>query len=161
METTYKTFDVAFDLILRAEGGYVEDKDDPGGATKYGISQRAYPDLNIREMTEWQAKDIFKHDYWLRCRCDELPSPLAIAVGDCAFNQGVGTAIQILQDCVGVIVDGKLGPQTLAAINSKDPQELCALFLAKRAMRYAHTTNFEKYGKGWMCRLFKLALKIG
>lgn len=161
MDDTYKTFDVAFDLILRAEGGYSNDSSDPGGETKYGISQRSYPDLNIREMTEWQAKDIFRHDYWNRCRCDELPGALAISVSDCAFNQGVDAAIRLLQDTVKVLNDGKFGDKTLAAVKAMNADECCALYLASRAVRYSHTTNFEKYGKGWFKRLFKLALALG
>jgi lysozyme family protein len=147
-------FDRCWSFLQRSdvEGGekVSEDPDDPGGATHYGISQRAYPDIDIRSLTEAQARVIFCRDYWDVCRCDELPDALAIAMGDTAFNQGAGTAIQLLQDALGVKVDGVFGPVTLRAAQRVDVNE----FLSRRLMRYADSK--AKYRRGWFLRVLKL-----
>jgi hypothetical protein len=57
-------FERAVAFVLRHEGGYVNDPRDPGGETKYGISKRAYPRLDIKGLTEADAKEIYRRDYW-------------------------------------------------------------------------------------------------
>jgi len=76
----------AIDFVMKWEGGYT---DDTGGPTKYGISQKSYPDLNIETLTPDEAKDIYKKDYWDKCRCDELGYPWDVVVFDTAVNCGV------------------------------------------------------------------------
>ena len=66
-------FETAVDFILSVEAGLVNDPSDPGGLTKFGISQRAYPDVNIRDLTLDGAKTLYRKDYWNRCSCDKLP----------------------------------------------------------------------------------------
>lgn len=88
------SFDKALEFTLRWEGGYVFDHDDPGGETKYGISKRAYPNVNIKELTREQAGDIYKRDYWNTFNCDNLSVADACAVFDTCVNCGVArTAI--------------------------------------------------------------------
>lgn len=152
-------FDKAIKVILdiRIEGGYVNDPNDPGGETKFGISKRAYPHLNIKELTLTEAKAIYKHDYWDKVMGDQLPYPLSLYVFDCAVNQGVSVAILTLQDVLGVAKDGVIGAMTVGAARASTI-DVCALYLAKRALRYTKTANFDKYGKGWMKRLFLLTM---
>lgn len=150
-------FDTAFDLVIKAEGGYVNDPNDPGGETKYGISKRAYPDLDIASLTLQQAKDIYYADYWCEIEGDVLPCPLNIYVFDSAVNQGTKTAIKLLQRALGLPDDGVIGPKTLAAIKSmKFPRTVETWFMTHRAVHYASLPNFRMYGKGWMHRLFDL-----
>ena len=78
------------DFVLSAEGGLVDDGSDPGGLTKFGISQRAYPNLDIRELTIEGAKALYRKDYWNRFSCDKLPPGIALLVFDAAVNQGAG-----------------------------------------------------------------------
>ena len=59
-------FTEAIGVILYHEGGYVNDKDDPGGETMMGISKRAYPNLDIKGLTEDDVKEIYHKDYWLK-----------------------------------------------------------------------------------------------
>ena len=146
-------FKPAVDRVLRMEGGYVNDPADPGGETKYGISKRAYPAVDIAAMTEDGARAIYKKDYWAACRCDSLPAPLDQLVFDAAVNQGVGAAVKMLQAAVGVRADGQIGPVTLAAARQADV-EAPARFMTLRAMRYADTPGWARYGAGWMKRLF-------
>ena len=78
----------AIDFVMKWEGGYVDDSNDPGGCTKYGISQRAYPSLNIETITPDEAKAIYKTDYWDKMNCDTLGYPYDIIVFDSAVNCG-------------------------------------------------------------------------
>lgn len=143
-------------IILKLEGG---DKviTDTGGLTKYGISQRAYPDLDIRSLTQKQAEDIYERDYWDAVKAGEMVWPLNLFMFDAAVNQGSGAAIRMLQDAAGGLsIDGILGAKSLRRIRQQDPDELAALFMAKRALRYAGTRKFDKYGYGWLARLFRV-----
>lgn len=150
------TFDKAVDHIIALEGGYVNDPRDPGGETKYGISKRSYPNEDIKNLTIARAKEIYRRDYWDKCRCDELPPKLAYYVFDAAVNQGVKAAITLLQRTVKTKEDGVIGPATIKAAQSANV-EAPALYLANRALRYANTNNFAVYGAGWMKRLFLVA----
>lgn len=149
-------FPKAFDLVVGLEGGYTNDPRDRGGETKYGISKRAYPDLDIPNLTVDQAKAIYRRDYWDACKCDQLPAPLDIFVFDAAVNQGVGTAVKTLQRLIGVPVDGIIGPVTLGTA-SKMKREMAMLYMADRALQYTDMDQFGLYGRGWLKRLFTIA----
>ena len=151
-------FDFAFDLIVQHEGGYVNDPDDPGGETCYGISKRSYPDLDISRLTAAQAKEIYKNDYWLKCGCDLLSFPIALCLFDSAVNQGRRRACKALQKILLVEVDGIIGPITIKAMNyrpKKEQDSILTEFCAARIIRYAGTRNFDKYGVGWVNRVLK------
>ena len=152
-------FDEAFEHVVGVEGGYVNDPNDPGGETKYGISKRAYPNINIVGLTLDNAKQIYLDDYWTQVRGDELPWPLAYFVFDAAVNQGVQQAKKLLQKALGTVQDGIIGQNTLRALQKADQSELCAMFMADRALRYTGTRNFDAYGRGWFKRLFKIAME--
>lgn len=149
----------AVKLILQEEGGYVNDPTDPGKETKYGISQRQYPDLDIKNLTLAEATAIYERDYWMPVKGDELSWPLCLYVFDAAVNQGVQVAIGLLQKTLGVTRDGIMGPVTITMANKYATTHMAALYLADRAVRYAGTNHFDKYGRGWMKRLFIMAME--
>lgn len=91
-------FRKALGFVLPQEGGYVNDPDDPGGETKWGISKRAYPNEDIKNLTPERACTIYATDYWDACGCDAIPFPLNVAVFDSAVNCGVGNAKAWLKD---------------------------------------------------------------
>lgn len=101
--------------ILRFEGGYVNDPDDAGGETKYGISKRSYPDVDIAALTMAEAADIYERDYWDAVKAGQLPPALRLPVFDMAVNMGTNRAIRIMQEAVGATPDGIIGPKTLQA----------------------------------------------
>lgn len=127
--------DNAWATLMQIEGGG-SLVTDAGGLTKWGISQRAYPDLDIASLSEAQARVIAWNDYWQAVRCDALPAHLQFPAFDCAFNQGSVTAIRLLQKALRVQVDGRIGPKTIAAAQASTPETLHR-FNARRAMRYA------------------------
>lgn len=123
-------FERAVEFTLRWEGGYTVDS---GGETKYGISKRAYPELDIRNLTLMQAKEIYHKDYWNRINGDFLSSPLAIVAFDTAVNMGVGVALRLLS-------------------KTRDWVE----FIFLRIESYATLKNFKEYGRGWIRRCVDL-----
>lgn len=87
-------------FVLSWEGGYVNNPDDPGGETNFGISKKAYPDLNIKSLTLEDAKAIYKHDYWDKMNCDNLCYPFDIMAFDTAVNMGISRASTILNNTI-------------------------------------------------------------
>ena len=139
-------------LIIAHEGGYVNDKDDPGGETQWGISKRAYPSLNIKTLTHADALGIYRRDYWDKLRCGSMPWAVALVVFDAGVNQGVGAAAKFLQRAAGVTADGQIGPMTLGAVGRADPVKLAAEIQAIRMLHYASLSGWAKYGLGWSRR---------
>ncbi len=153
-------FDSAIDFVLKMEGGYSVDPNDHGGETNFGISKRSYPSLDIKNLTVEQAKEIYRRDYWQECKCDELPSPLDMAMFDGAVNQGAGAAKRMLQIALNVVVDGIIGEKTIAAAFKSGPAEL-EKFMAQRMARYIRTVMNDPTQQGftenWSSRLMSLA----
>jgi lysozyme family protein len=85
-----ESIDKAMSFMFSWEGGYSNDLDDAGGETNFGISKRAYPNEDIKNMTKERATELYVRDYWNACNCGELPYPLDIVCFDTAVNMGVG-----------------------------------------------------------------------
>ncbi len=146
-------FTEAVEFVLSYEGGLVDDPADPGGLTKFGISQRAYPDLDIRNLTREQAIEIYRNDYWNKCKCNELPQQLAFVLFDSAVNQGPSAAIKMLQRSLSVADDGIIGSQTIAAAFRVDETNALMELIAQRCNQYALNPNVTRYGLGWYRRV--------
>ena len=156
------SFDHAFDLLINHEGGYVFDPRDPGGETKFGISKREYPNVDIRNLTLADAKAIYKRDYWDRAQCDRLPPDLAFDLFDAAVNSGIGQAIRWLQRSVGVADDGVVGPLTLAQIQRMDDESaIRARFNGHRLEFMTRLSTWDVFGKGWARRIATNLQKVG
>lgn len=145
-------FNEAIEHILKHEGGYVNDPDDLGGETNMGITKRFYPDVDIKNLTVEQAKEIYKRDYWDKAKCDALPENVRLMHFDTAVNMGIGRANKFLQEAIGVTVDGIVGKNTLAAAHK------CNLKVYAR-VRLIFYTNIvlnkpvqKKFLKGWYNR---------
>lgn len=160
--TDRERFERLIGFVLEHEGGYVNDPDDPGGETKYGVSKKSYPHADIASLTIEQAKDIYYEDWWLPLKCPQIhDDKVAQKYLDTCVNTGKGTGTKILQRALQMIgyritVDGAIGPKTLAAVNAADPQ---ALLVAMRQQQKAHyeqliqkNPKLEKFRRGWMAR---------
>lgn len=153
----------AFINLIKEEGGYVNDPTDPGGETKYGISKRSYPQLNIKTLTLKQASKIYFRDFYTPIRGDALPSDLvAQEVLEQAVNMGIKTAISFLQivaKSVGspIDVDGKLGPKTIAALKNIPEDVLLAAIKSLAIAHYLELAHerppMRKYLTGWIRRV--------
>ena len=146
-------FDLAFKSVIGHEGGYVNHQTDPGGETKYGISKRSYPSLDIKNLTLEQAKDIYRRDFWDKLQLDALPDQVRFDLFDAAVNSGVSTAIRFLQKACEVPDDGKIGSITIDAANRIDPQALDKRLSAYRLLYLVSLRTFPTFGKGWITRV--------
>jgi len=157
---------LAFQFLIKWEGGYSNDPDDFGGETKYGISHRAYPHLNIKALTLEQAQDIYYADYWLGNRSDELPIIIAVLLFDFSINSGKLRAVKELQKCVNrtteenLLVDGINGDVTISAVKKCDSKLLAYMYIQAR-IRFLSGLKNDKFFKGWISRVLALVDYVG
>lgn len=139
--------------IIEREGGLSHHPSDPGGLTQYGISQQAYPKLNIRQLTKDDAVALYLTDYLRRYQLHRLRSPRnAEIVCDWLVNSGP-LALKPLQRALGVTVDGVMGPTTLTAIDEADTRDLL-----RARLNYYLSIVSHPFLKGWVQRLYQLGL---
>jgi len=156
-------FDQCLALMLKHEGGFVNHPQDPGGITNLGVTKRVWEEWlgrtvsekEMRSLTPQMVTPLYKRKYWDAIRGDELVRGVDYVVFDVAVNSGPGRAIKILQDCVGVTVDGGLGPRTLAAIKiaEQDPKQLINLYCDKRLEFLMSLRTFVTFSRGWINRV--------
>ena len=162
------TFDRALVHVLAMEGGFTDDAHDPGGPTNQGITlavfaawkkvkltgaNRARLIRDLKTIDRATVTAIYRLRYWDLAHCDELPAPLALMHFDAAVNHGVGTAIRILQEAVGAVVDGEIGPETRAAVAKAPITKTLDLYAAIRRRRYRALPHFRRFGRGWLKRV--------
>jgi len=148
-------FDDAFQLLIGHEGGFVNHALDPGGMTKFGISNRAYPGEDIRGMTLERAKVLYQRDYWGPAGCDAMPDGVKFSLFDMAVNSGVKPAIRCLQKAAGVEDDGVLGPVTLRAVAGMSTSKFIARFNGHRLQLMSSLSTWPAFGRGWANRIAK------
>lgn len=156
-------FDRCFELLLKHEGGFVNDSRDNGGMTNLGVTIFTWEawvghpvtEKEMRNLTPLMVKPLYKRKYWDACRADELISGVDYCVFDVAVNSGVGRAIKLLQSCVGATPDGGYGPITAALVKKaeQDPIRLIELYSAKRLEFLESLKSFPVFGKGWSRRV--------
>jgi len=139
--------------IIGHEGGEVNDPRDPGGHTKWGISQRSYPDLDIGALTVQDAAAIYLSDFAVPLKLWRFDDGVAFQLFDFAVNSGPRTAIRQLQQAVGVDDDGIIGPDTLAAIAARSEAALVMLVISERLDYMASLRTWATFGRGWARRM--------
>jgi lysozyme family protein len=148
-------------FVLAAEGGYVDDPQDPGGATNLGITldelsqwrHTAVTKADVQELTRDEAAAIYRTSYWNATRCSDLPSGVELMVFDAAVNNGTGRAAKFLQAAVGATPDGSIGPITLAAVAAADAMALITALASERSAFYHTLSTFDHFGAGWISRV--------
>ncbi|MGE0358654.1 MAG: glycoside hydrolase family 108 protein [Burkholderiales bacterium] len=147
------SFDVAFGRLMDHEGGYVNDKADPGGETKFGISKRSYPDEDIPNMTRDRAMEIFRRDFWDRVNADRLPDGVAFQLADFAYHSGADTAVRYLQRALGVADDGHWGKVSQAAADAASESDMILRLNGERLDFMTRRKNWPEHGRGWARRI--------
>jgi lysozyme family protein len=142
-------FPLALKFTSKWEGGYVHDPVDPGGETKYGISKRAYPDIDIKSLTLQEAGLIYERDYWEKAGCPSMEKSQAIVMFDAAVNCGVGRARSWLKEVDPEVTDDKRR----------------ARWLIQRRIAYYNELvkkkpALSKFSKGWLNRVTDLSRYI-
>lgn len=154
------TFDQAFDELLKHEGGFSDHAADPGGKTRYGITEAVAREVgyrgDMRELPLELAKRIYQDRYWDAVRADELPASVRYAVFDAAVNSGPRQAIRWLQRAVGAADDGVIGPQTLGLVRDANQEKLVRVYLAERLRFMSTLSNWPAFSRGWARRIADL-----
>jgi len=144
-------------IILRNEGGYVWNINDPGGETNFGIAKKFYPDEDIKNMTIQRATYLYYRDYWTPMNLKGLKNEeLILQVFDFGINAGIRWSIRLLQRLVGVTDDGIIGPITTKEVNDYGP-EIVDKFKKRRKIFYmnlaAKKPKLEVFLRGWLRRV--------
>lgn len=147
--------------VLKHEGLFSDHPADPGGATNYGVTLKTYrrykrnPHLtaeDLKNITMDEVHDIYKIGYWDPIKADELPSGVDFVVFDMAINAGPGRAAKLLQEVLGVVVDGIIGKNTIKAANQGYPEKVVRDYTQVREGYYRLLPHFSTFGKGWLRR---------
>jgi lysozyme family protein len=132
-------FDTAFALLLGHEGDFSDHPADPGGRTRFGVTEAVAREVgykgDMRELPLDLAKRIYLERYWKSVRADDLPPGIRYATFDAAVNSGPAQATRWLQRALGVEADGLIGPKTLSAAYAQDVNALRLRVLAQRLKR--------------------------
>lgn len=152
-----RNFNRAVVATLKYEGGYVNDPQDPGGATNKGITIATFRRYikptgtiaDLKALTTEQAKIVYKRQYWDAVLGSELPDGLDFAVFDFGVNSGPDRAIKYLQRIVGAAQDGKIGPATLKAVRSVPHAKIINDYQDARLAFLKGLKTWGRFGKGW------------
>jgi lysozyme family protein len=155
-----KNFRDCLELVLKHEGGYVNHPSDPGGMTNLGVTKKVWEDWvghpvtekDMRELTPALVGPMYEMKYWRTSYCEKLPRGLDLLVFSMAVNAGSGRSVKLLQDSIGVVTDGVIGPKTMAKINEANVEALIDKFSEARTAFYKGLKTFPVFGKGWLNR---------
>ena len=156
-------------VTLQQEGGFSNNPADPGGATMRGVTQRVYTayrvahglvDQTVANISDAELSDIYRSEYWAPVCCDQLPMGVDLCAFDFAVNAGDTRSEMVLQQSLGVTVDGHVGPQTISAAKAADPHALAGRMLDLRATFYRQlataTPSDSEFLDGWLNRVAAL-----
>jgi len=162
--TAPDNFDKCLAVVFAQEGGFTNRADDPGGPTNFGITiatlsewrNKPVSEDDVRNLTQNEAKEIYRVKYWNVARCYDLPAGLDLSVFDMGVNAGPMTSVKILQRVIGVTDDGSVGPLTLAAVNRSKTGDLVPKFAEARLDYYKTLPGWATYGNGWGNRVARV-----
>jgi lysozyme family protein len=158
-------FDTVFKRCISSEGGFTLNPNDSGNwtsgkigvgvlnGTKFGIAANTYPDLDIKNLTIEQAKEIYYNDWWIKLGISKFSSAMQFQMFDAAFNHGMHNASKIYQRAVGAKDDGLIGEKTMSKASEISQDDKLLRFLAFRLKFYASLKSFDSFGRGWSIRV--------
>ncbi len=159
------TFPKCLAFTLTQEGGFVDNPQDPGGATNFGITlgtlrgwlgDDALGVEAIKNISQSTVDAIYRADYWNRVMAESLPAGLDLMVFDHGVNAGPAVSARLLQqalDFTGAAVDGAIGPVTLKAADAADPLTTIAQLAALQSAYYHGLRGYDAFGRGWLARV--------
>lgn len=154
-------FERCLALVLKSEGGYVNNPADPGGMTNLGVTKNTYAawvnrtvdETEMRSLTPDDVAPLYEHNYWNRVAGNELPVGVDYCVFDAAVNLGPSQAIKLIQRALNVVDDGILGEKTLAASHQRDAAELIEQFSEEHLQLMQTKKTWATFAKGFQNRI--------
>lgn len=158
-------FEECLARVLKHEGGYVNDPLDLGGRTNLGVTQRVWEEFvghpvseaDMKSLTPEKVAKLYKQRYWNSAYCEVLPKGLDYVVFDFAVNAGTGRAVKTLQQMLGLVADGVIGPRTMAKINESNAKKLVHDYSNARTDFYqgivARKPDQARFINGWLRRV--------
>ena len=169
------TFAEIIEVVLAHEGGFVDDPDDKGGATNWGVTQAVWEDFledeftseDVKGFTREQAIELYEEEFWIPSQAEKLPEEVREVYFDMCVNHGQRNAVKILQTCVNskggsLDVDGGIGPNTISACSDLKLWEVQVersgfyWNLVFKGSFYGKRNNQAKFIRGWIRRCFNL-----
>jgi len=154
-------FKECLELVLKSEGGWVNNPKDPGGETNLGVTKAVWeewvghPVESLKNLTKDQVAPLYEQRYWRPCYGEVLPRGLDLIVFSMAVNAGPGRSVKLLQSAIGCVPDGVIGPATRSLISASNTATLIAKFSEARREYYKSLKTFPIFGKGWLARVDK------
>lgn len=145
--------------VLKSEGGWVFNKNDPGGETNLGVTRRVWEEWtgrreeDMKSLTPEKVAPLYKVNYWDKCKGDSLPVGVDLCVFDFGVNSGTHRAVVFLQRIAKVTQDGVLGPKSMTAVNAMSPDALIKEYCMARRLFIRGLTTYEHFGRGWENRI--------
>jgi len=152
-------FQECLDLVLKSEGGWVNNPADPGGETNLGVTKRVWveyvghPVDSLKKLTKDDVAPLYELKYWRPCYCEVLPRGLDFVVFSMGVNAGPGRSVKLLQSSLGCVPDGVIGPRTRELISASNSTNLIEKFSTVRREYYQSLKTFPVFGKGWLARV--------
>ena len=160
MQGNFKT---CLDLVLKSEGGYVNNPADPGGMTNLGVTKRVWEEYTghgadekeMRSLTPEKVAPLYEQKYWRPCYGEILPRGLDFVVFSMGVNAGPGRSVKLFQSAIGCVPDGVIGPATRSLILGSNSTTFISKFSEARREYYRSLKTFPIFGKGWLARVDK------
>lgn len=160
-------FQRALQKVLVHEGGYSNHKEDPGGATMKGVTQRVYDayrksmnmsPVPVRQISASEIEAIYRQKYWNLLKGDQMPAGVGYVVFDGGVNSGVSRSVKWLQMALAPyytgVVDGLIGPATIAAVNDHPNHDALIARICDIRMKFLRALKtFKTFGRGWTARV--------
>jgi lysozyme family protein len=154
-------FKECLELVLKSEGGYVDDPRDSGGRTNLGVTQKVWEEYTghdadektMRGLTPEKVAPLYEQRYWRPTYCEVLPRGLDLLVFSMGINGGPGRAVKLLQSAIGCVPDGVIGSKTMGLIKQSNVADLIAKYSNARKSYYESLKTFPIFGNGWLNRV--------
>jgi len=152
-------FKECLDLVLKSEGGWVNNPKDPGGETNLGVTKVVWeewvghPVETMKNLTKDQVAPLYEQKYWRPCYGEVLPRGLDFVVFSMGVNAGPGRSVKLLQSAIGCVSDGIIGSRTRELISASNSATLINKFSESRRDYYRSLKTFPIFGKGWLARV--------
>ena len=154
-------FEQCLALVLKSEGGFVNNVKDPGGMTNLGVTKAVWEnwvghpvtEADMRALGPKDVAPLYKANYWDKISGDSLPLGVDYASFDMAVNSGVSRAAKTLQQVLGVGADGKIGQATINACEAANAREVATGVCEARLAFLQSLSTYDTFGKGWSNRV--------